>query len=54
MDISSMTYPNTNLFAKKLEPVQYKDALTITGAIQGTSRDNIYRELGLESLKFRI
>ena len=49
-----MTYPNTNLFAKKIEPVQYKDALTITGAIQGTSRDNIYRELGLESLKFRI
>ena len=54
MDISSMTYPNTNLFAKTIEPVQYKDALTITGAIQGTSRDNIYRELGLESLKFRI
>ena len=54
MDISSMTYPNTNLFAKKIEPVQYKDALTITGAIQGTSRDKIYRELGLESLKSRI
>ena len=54
MDISPMTYPNTNLLAKKLQPVQYKAALTITGAIQGTSRDKIYRELGLESLKSRI
>ena len=33
--------------------MQYKAALAITGAIQGTSRDKIYQELGLESLKSR-
>ena len=29
---------------------QYNAALVITGAFKGTSRDRIYRELGLESL----
>ena len=33
--------------------MQYKAALAITNAIQGTSRDKIYQELGLESLKSR-
>ena len=33
--------------------MQYKAALAITGAIQGTSREKIYQELGLESLKRR-
>ena len=42
-----------NLFCKKLESVQYKATLAITGTIQGTSRDKIYQELGLESLKSR-
>ena len=37
---------------EKLESVQYKAALAITGAIQGTSREN-FQELGLESLKDR-
>ena len=32
---------------------QYKVALAITGAIQGTSREKIYQELGLESLRTR-
>ena len=32
---------------------QYKNALAITGAIQGTSGDNMYKELGLQSLKSR-
>ena len=40
-------------FCEKLESVQYKAALAITGAIQGTSRKKIYQELGLESLKSR-
>ena len=40
-------------FCEKNESVQYKAALVITGAIQGTSRDKIYQELGLESLKSR-
>ena len=33
--------------------MQYKAALAITGATQGTSRDTLNQELGLESLKAR-
>ena len=33
--------------------VQYYAALVITGAFKDTSRDRIYRELGLESLDLR-
>ena len=39
----------TNLIMNQF--VQYKVALAITGAIQGTSRKKIYQELGLESLR---
>ena len=42
-----------NAFVKKLQYVQYKVVLAVTGAIQGTSRGLIYQELGLESLKSR-
>ena len=45
--------PRNESFCKKLESVQYKAALTITGARQVTSRDKIYQELGLKSLKSR-
>ena len=45
--------PQNEFFCDKLESVQYKTALAITGAIQGTSRDKLYQELGLESLKSR-
>ena len=45
--------PQNKSFSEKLEGVQYEAALAITGAIQGTSRDRIYQELGLESLKSR-
>ena len=45
--------PNNDSFCEKLESIQYKVALAITGAIHGTSRDRIYAELGLESLKDR-
>ena len=38
-------------FCKKLGSVQYKAALAITGAIQGTSIEKSFMELGLESLK---
>ena len=41
------------MICDKLESVQYKTSLAITGAIQGTSRDKIYQDLGLESLKLR-
>ena len=40
-----------NNLAKRLSNPIYKAALEITGAIQGTSREKIYLELGLESLK---
>ena len=33
--------------------MQYNAALTITGAIRGSSREKLYQELGLESLKQR-
>ena len=38
---------------QKIDGVQYKAALAITGAIKGTSRAKLYKELGLETLKFR-
>ena len=40
-------------FQQKLEPIQYRACLVITGAMQGTSREKIYQELGLESLQSR-
>ena len=56
MEISSMTKPRSESFCEKLESlesVEYKAVLAITGAMQGASRDKIYQELGLESLKSR-
>ena len=38
--------PQNESFCEKLESVQYKVALAITGPIQDTSRDKIYQELG--------
>ena len=40
-------------FHQKLELLQYNACLTITGAIRGASREKLYEELGLESLKLR-
>ena len=37
----------------QIERIQYNAALAITGAIKGTSYTKLYKELGLESLKFR-
>ena len=42
------------LFHQKLESIQYKSALAITGAIRGTSAEKLYNELGLESLEKRM
>ena len=36
-----------------MESNQYNATLAITGAIRGTSREKLYQELGLESLKDR-
>ena len=41
-----------NSFHGKLELIQY-NALTITDAIIGTSREKLYREIGFESLQQR-
>ena len=40
-------------FCNKLESFQYNAALAITGAIQGTSKIKLHKELGLEFLKSR-
>ena len=55
IDYSNIVYghPQNKSFCEKIEFVQYKYSLAITGAIQGTCRDNIYQESGLESLKSR-
>ena len=45
--------PGNVNFESKLERVQYNACLAIIGAMQGTSRDSIYVELGLESLSAR-
>ena len=43
--------PHDVFFCEELKSVQYKAALTITGAIEGTSCNKIYEELRIESLK---
>ena len=40
-------------FKNKLGSVQYDATLAITGAIRGSSREKLYQELGLQSLKSR-
>ena len=42
--------PDNQNFENKLEKVQYKACLAITGAIQGTSGQRLHGELGLISL----
>ena len=55
LDYGDITYdqPNNERFTQKIERIQYKAPLAITGAIKGTSQSNLYSELGFESLKFR-
>ena len=45
--------PNNESFKSRIESIQYKACVAITGAIQVTSRERFYRELGLESLSDR-
>ena len=40
-------------FHQKLESIQYNACLAITGVIQGTSKEKLYQEIGLESLQLR-
>ena len=55
LDYGDILYdkPNNENFQNKTEKVQYRTCLAITGAIQGTSREKIYEELGLHSLAKR-
>ena len=45
--------PNNESFKSRIESIRSKACIAITGAIQGTSRERLYRELGLESLSDR-
>ena len=38
-------------FHDRLESVQFNASLAITGANRGTSKEKLYQELGLESLR---
>ena len=40
-------------FHQKVESIQYNACPAITGAIRGSSRENVYQELGLESVQHR-
>ena len=46
--------PNNETFINKIEKAQYDATSAITGAVRGTSREKLYAELGLESLKFKL
>ena len=45
--------PFDESFKNKIESIQYKAWIARTGAIQRTSRECLYQELGLESLSDR-
>ena len=51
-DYGNIVYdkPNNESFQSKIEKVQYRRCLAITGAMQGTSKEKKYNELGLHSL----
>ena len=55
LDYADIIYdqPHNNSFCDKIESIQYSSALAITGAIRGTSKENLYQELGLEYLGSR-
>ena len=40
---SFLTNKKMKVFVKKKESVQYNAALAVTGAIQGTSREKLYK-----------
>ena len=55
LDYADIIYdqPNNNSFKNKLEIIHYNAALAMTGAIGGTSRHEVYKELGFESFQSR-
>ena len=52
LDYGDMLYDKSNNenFQNKIEKVQYRACLAITGGIQETSRERRYDELGLHSI----
>ena len=55
LDYGDIIYdkPSNESFKSKIGNIRYKACIAITGAIQGTSRERLYQELGLESLENR-
>ena len=51
LDYSDIAYDQSTNDLVKNRKVQYNAALVITGAIKGTSRKKLFKDLGLESLK---
>ena len=51
METFDQTFNNS--FHERLESIKYNEALAITGAIRGSSREKLYQELGFESLQKR-
>ena len=56
LDYGDVTYdqPDNDSFSDKIEQLQCKACLAITGAIQGTSQECLDNELGLRSLSSRL
>ena len=52
-DVILYDKPTNDNFQNKMEKVQCRACLAITGGIQGTSRERLYDELGLHSLVIR-
>ena len=44
----------TTSFHQKIESVQYKSAIAITGAIRGASEEKTYQELGLKKIEKKM
>ena len=55
LDCGNVIYdqPNNSHLSDKIGTVQYNTAIAINGTIRGTSKEKIYQELGIESLKDR-
>ena len=55
LDYSDIIYDQTfnESFHERIESIQYNAAVAITGEIRGRSSEQLYQELGLESLRSR-
>ena len=55
LDYGDVIYdqPNNDVLCSRIESFQYNPALAITGAIKGSSRERLYHDRGLESLRDR-